>query len=61
MVSETGNVYNASVMNKRDVHPKLAEEAIRVVNISHWLPATVFGDAIPYKLQQPITFQVVKE
>lgn len=61
MVSATGNVYNASVTNKKDVHPKLAEEAIRVVSISHWLPATVFGDAIPYKMQQLITFQVVKQ
>lgn len=61
MVSETGNVYNVVVDNKKDVHPKLAEEAIRVINTSHWRPATVYGQPIPYKMTQPITFQVTKE
>ena len=61
MVSETGNVYNAVVDNKKEVHPKLAEEALRVINISHWRPATVFGQPMTYKMTQPITFQVTKE
>jgi len=61
MVSESGNVYDVVVKNKKEVNAKLAEEAMRVINISHWHPATVFGEPIPYKMTQPITFQVTKE
>jgi TonB family protein len=60
-VSESGGVYDVTVTNKKEVHPKLAEEAMRVISMSRWLPATVFGESIPYKMTQPITFQVVKQ
>jgi len=60
-VSEAGNVLNASVDNKKEVPSKLAEEALRVISISHWRPATVFGQPIPYRMKAPITFSVVKE
>jgi hypothetical protein len=61
MVSESGNVYDVVTTNKKEVHVKLAEEAMRVIGISHFSPATVFGEPIPYKMTQPITFQVNKE
>lgn len=61
VVSESGSVYDVSVTNKKEVHSKLAEEAMRVIGMSRWLPATVFGESIPYKMTQPITFQVVKQ
>ncbi len=60
-VSETGTTLNAIVVNKKDVHPKLAEEAIRVVSGSRWRPATAFGEKIAYRMTQPITFQVSKQ
>lgn len=61
MVSESGNVYDVATINKKEVHAKLAEEAMRVISISHFNPATVFGEPIPYKMTQPIIFQVNKE
>lgn len=61
MISETGQVLQAHVINKSDVHPKVAEEAIRVVmEASGWKPATIYGQKISSWLQQPFTFQVEK-
>ena len=61
VVSETGNALNIIVLNKKEVHPKLADEAVRVVSASHWHPATAFGEKISYRMAQAITFQVTKE
>jgi hypothetical protein len=62
MVNEYGKVVVADVVNKKEVHPKLAAEALRVVNESPlWRPATFFGAKIIYWMQAPITFMVSKE
>jgi len=60
-VSETGQVLDARVMNPKEVHPKIAEEAVRIVMESRgWKPATIYGEKISYWQKQAITFQVGK-
>jgi len=60
-VSRTGEVTNVEVVNKKEVHPKLAEEAMRVISESgKWKPATFLGERTPYMMKQPITFAVSK-
>ncbi len=60
-VSEKGEVQQVSILNANEIHPKLAEEAIRVVKTSGiWKPATIYGEKIDFVLNQPITFQVYK-
>ncbi len=63
LLNEFGRVSFAEVENKKDVHPKLAEEALRVVNASPpWKPATIYGgEKIIYWLRAPIIFQVTKK
>jgi len=62
IISETGEVTNIKVLNKGEVHSKVADEAIRVVKESYgWKPATRFGEKISFMLKQPITFSVSKE
>ena len=61
MVNERGMVMNAEVLNKKEVHSKLAEEALRVVTSSPlWAPATIYGEKSIYWQTQPISFQVSK-
>jgi hypothetical protein len=61
LVDEQGQVSNVSVRNKKEVHAKLAEEAIRIVIESpRWKPATVFGVKVPQQMTQPVVFQVMK-
>ncbi len=61
LVSERGEIQEVKVLNPKEVHPKLAEEAIRVVSESRgWKPATVYGIKIPFRLNQPITFGAIK-
>ncbi len=62
MVNEYGRVAYSEVENRKEVHPKLAEEALRVVNASPlWKPATIYGgEKIIYWLKQEITFQTTK-
>lgn len=61
MINEYGKVVNPKVANKEDVHYKLAEEAIRVIqNSPDWRPATIFGENTFYTLEQPVTFSVSK-
>lgn len=61
LINENGKVATAEVINKKEVNPKLVEEALRVVNESPlWKPATFFGAKIPYWVKAPITFQVTK-
>lgn len=55
-VSETGEVTNVKVL--RSVHPKLEEEAVRVVSSSpKWLPATSNGTPIRTVYTFPVVFQ----
>jgi Gram-negative bacterial TonB protein C-terminal len=59
LVNENGKVVSAEVINKKEVHPKLAEEALRVINESPlWKPATFFGGKITWWVKAPITFEV---
>jgi hypothetical protein len=59
MINEFGRVSNAEVINRKEVHPRLAEEALRVVNESPpWKPATLFGERIIIWYKLPVTFQV---
>lgn len=61
MVNERGVVINAGVLNKNEVHSKLAEEALRVVTSSPpWTPAILYGEKIIYWQKQEITFQASK-
>jgi hypothetical protein len=61
LVTDKGIVENARVVNTKDVHPKIAQEALRVVNESgRWTPATIYGIKIPFTMQQPVTFVISK-
>jgi hypothetical protein len=61
IVTERGEVMDAEVLNKNEVHSKLAAEALRVVTQSHgWKPATMLGQKVPYWLIQSIAFYVTK-
>jgi Gram-negative bacterial TonB protein C-terminal len=61
IVKATGEVDNVEVTNHKEIHPALANEAIRVVRESSgWRPATVHGQKIDYWLIQYITFEVSK-
>ena len=61
LISEYGRISNVEVINKKEVHPKLAEEAMRVVSGSPvWKPATIYGQKTIYWYKQPITFQASK-
>lgn len=61
-VSRTGEVTDIKALNKKDVHPKLTEEAIRVIAESgRWKPATFLNVKIPQVFKQPISFAVSKE
>jgi Gram-negative bacterial tonB protein. len=62
LVNEYGRVSNAQVLDKKEVHPKLAEEALRVINESPpWKPATFLGEKTIFWLKMPITFEVTKQ
>lgn len=62
VVSEDGSLSNLHVVNKADVNPRLAEEAMRVIRDSpRWVPAMFFGEKITTSIQQPILFKVERE
>ena len=63
MINEFGRVSNAVVENEKEVHRKLAEEALRVVNASPpWKPAIIYGsEKTVYWFRVPITFQASKK
>ena len=62
LINEYGKVSNVEVLNKKEVHPKLAEEAVRVLNESPpWKPATFLGERTIFWLRMPITFEVDKQ
>jgi len=61
LITENGEVQNVKVENQREVHSKLAEEAVRVVTESgRWKPGTIYGEKMPQYLKQTITFSVKK-
>jgi hypothetical protein len=61
MIDTEGRVTNTEVLNRAEVHPKLADEALRVVNSSpDWKPATIFGEKTIYWYRLPIVFAVTK-
>lgn len=58
-VAKDGSLSNIQVINKKEVHSKLAEEAVRVVQESpRWLPAQAYGQPINGSVRQGITFMV---
>lgn len=61
LITENGDVQNVKVENPKEVHSKLAEEAVRVVTESgRWKPGTIYGEKMPQYLKQYITFSVTK-
>ncbi len=59
VIDANGNVTDVKVTNANDVHPKLVEEAIRVISKSpKWIPATMNGKNVTYHAKQPINFEV---
>ena len=61
VVDKEGNVSDVKVINKH-IHPKLAEEAIRLIKESpQWVPAEQNGKKVSYQVVQYITFGVSKK
>jgi len=61
-VSENGTISDIMIVNRNDVHPKLAAEAERVIRESpRWQPALIYGEKVSYPVRQPIVFKVTKE
>ena len=61
VILENGKITNVKVLNKEEVHPKLAEEAVRVISESpSWRPATILGERVKFWFKQPLTFAVTK-
>lgn len=57
VISANGTVGDAEVVNKKEIHPALANEALRIVKESYgWKPATIRGEKIDYLILQKITF-----
>jgi protein TonB len=62
LVDKTGKISEVTVTNPKEVHPKLAEEAMRVIKVGpDWLPATIDGEPVIYRQLQSITFEVSAE
>jgi Gram-negative bacterial TonB protein C-terminal len=61
LIDEFGIVSKVEVVNRKEVHPKLAEEAMRVISSSPiWTPATIYGQKTIHWFKQPIIFQTEK-
>lgn len=61
IVAEDGTISNLQVLNKNEVHPRLAEEAVRVIKESpRWVPANFYGEKIPSSCRQAIVFKVMQ-
>jgi Gram-negative bacterial TonB protein C-terminal len=57
MVTDEGAVKNVSVVNEKEVHPKLSAEALRAVTASPaWTPCSVLGQKVLSWMKIPITF-----
>lgn len=62
LVNKEGKISEVTVENPKDVHPKLAEEAMRVIKEGpDWIPATINGKPIIYRQKQSIIFEVSAE
>jgi protein TonB len=59
MVQEDGSISDIKVSNASEVHPKLADEAMRVIRESpNWMPATFAGEKMVCYITQPVVFAV---
>jgi hypothetical protein len=57
-VAEDGMVSNIVVVNDKEINPRLAEEAIRVMRQSpKWLPATFYGERVKWTCQEAVEFR----
>ena len=61
LVSKRGEILNVRVVNEEKIHPRLKEEAIRLVQASKWRPATVINEKVDFPMMQPIFFRVEVE
>jgi hypothetical protein len=61
LVSENGEIENVMVTNMKEVHPALAEEAIRLVQKARWSPAVLLNENVSLTMVQPIVFRVEAE
>jgi hypothetical protein len=60
-INEDGSISNIQVVNKNEIHPKLGEEAIRVLRESpRWVPATIYGEKIMSPVKEKIVFKVTQ-
>ena len=62
-IDDHGQVINATAVKDDEVNKKLAQEAVRVVNLSSgkWKPANLSGLPIFFTLTQPVTFDLTVE
>ncbi len=59
LIDKSGNVTEVKIDNPAAVHPKLAEEATRVISKSpQWKPATINGQQVVFRQKQSISFEV---
>lgn len=62
VVTANGIVGEAEVINKKEIHPALAKEALRIIKESYgWKPATIRGEKIDHLMTQTITFRNTAE
>lgn len=62
LVDTSGNIFEVQCVNADEVHPKLAEEAIRVIKEGpRWVPAEINGKKVIYRQKQSITWVVQQE
>jgi periplasmic protein TonB len=58
IVSKDGKVSDVRADNYKDIHPRLADEAIRVIkNGPDWIPAQQGGKDVTYRQKHYITFE----
>ncbi len=59
LVDTAGDVVEVQIRNPETVHPKLGEEAVRVISEGpKWIPASMDGKHVIFRQLQPITFMV---
>jgi periplasmic protein TonB len=62
LVDKEGNIQSVRVENPKEVHPRLAEESIRVIEQGpKWIPATQNGRNVIYRQKQSIIWQATYE
>jgi hypothetical protein len=58
-VAEDGTVSRVYVVNPKEVDPRLAEEALRVMRLSpEWVPASFYGEKVKWTAREGIEFSV---